>query len=342
VYIDGPFYAGLGDAATEAARLARIGYDGVYTLEGPSDPFMPLAIASEHQPELTIGTAVAVAFPRNPSHIAYQAWDLQRFSKGRFRLGIGSQVRAHIEKRFGVAFDKPASRMADYICAVKAFFRCWQDGERLDHRGEFFQHTLMTPMFNPGPLEWGAPPILLGGVGPRMTEVAGEFADGLIVHPFHCLAFLQEQQLPAFDRGIARSGRERDALDLQVSAMVVTGENEEAYAAAESSIRSLLAFYASTPAYIPPLEAAGYAELQPELNRLSKEGRWDEMSERIDDGMLKAFAVCGEPAEIGPELTRRYGGFVQRLGIYAPYAQDEGVWTRILSDLKAARAAREQ
>ncbi|MEM0955228.1 MAG: TIGR03617 family F420-dependent LLM class oxidoreductase [Pseudomonadota bacterium] len=338
MYIDGPFYAGLGDAAAEAERLARIGYDGVYTLEGPSDPFLPLAIASEHAPGLTIGTAVAVAFPRNPSHIAYQAWDLQRFSGGKFRLGIGSQIRAHIEKRFGVAFDKPASRMADYISAVKAFFRCWQDNEPLDHRGEFFQHTLMTPMFNPGPLEQGPPPILLGGVGPRMTEVAGEFGDGLIVHPFHCLPFLQEQQLPALERGIERSGRSRAEVDLQVSAMVVTGETEEAYQAAESSIRSLLAFYASTPAYLPPLEAAGYAELQPELNRLSKAGEWDVMAERIDDGMLQAFAVCGEPHTIGPELKRRYGDFVQRLGIYAPYAQDEASWTGILEDLKAGRS----
>ncbi len=337
MYIDGPFYAGLGDAAAEARRLSDIGYDGVYTLEGPSDPFLPLAIASEHCPELTIGTAVAVAFPRNPAHIAYQAWDLQRFSKGRFRLGIGSQIRAHIEKRFGVEFDKPASRMADYISAVKAFFRCWQDGERLNHEGEFFRHTLMTPMFDPGPLENGPPPILLGGVGPRMTEIAGEVADGLIVHPFHCLPFLVDQQLPNFERGIAKAGRSREDVDLQVAAMVVTGETEEAYAAAEASIRSLLAFYASTPAYIPPLEAAGYAELQPELNRLSKAGEWDAMAERVDDGMLKAFAVCGEPAEIGPAILERYGSFVQRLGIYAPYAQDRDTWHRIIGDIKSGR-----
>jgi probable F420-dependent oxidoreductase len=192
--VDGPFYAQLAGAADEARRLKAIGYDGVYTLEGSGDPFLPLALAAEHCPGLTIATGIAVAFPRNPSHIAYQAWDLQRFSDGHFMLGIGSQVRAHIEKRFGIDFNPPARRMREYIQAVKAFFKCWQEGAPLDFQGEFYRHTLMTPMFNPGPLDCGPPPVLLGAMGPRMTEVAGEVADGLIVHPFNTLPFLEEQQ----------------------------------------------------------------------------------------------------------------------------------------------------
>ncbi len=341
MHIDGPFYAQLGEAAAEARRLEGIGYDGVYTLEGAGDPFLPLAIASEHCPGLDIATAIAVAFPRNPAHIAYQAWDLQRFSGGRFSLGLGSQVRAHIEKRFGLPFDPPARRMAEYIRAVKAFFSCWQDDAPLAFEGEFYRHTLMTPMFHPGPLETGPPPILLGAVGPKMTAVAGEVADGLIVHPFHSQPFLREQQLVALQDSLANHGRRREDFTLMVSAICVTGNNEEEYRAAEASVRGLLAFYASTPAYRPPLDAVGYGELQPELNRLSKQGRWDEMAGLVDDELLQAFAVCGEPATIAPGLLARYGDIAQRLGIYAPYALPDSCWQGIVGELKAALEQRE-
>ena len=182
--IDGPFYAQLDNAADEAKRLRDIGYDGVYTLEGNADPFFPLLIASEHAPELTISTGIAVAFPRNPSHLAYQSWDLQKFSKGKFMLGLGSQIKAHVEKRFSCEFSKPVARMREHVLATKAFFDCWQNGTRLNFEGEFRQHTLMTPMFNAQPNPYGIPPILLGALGPKMTEMTGEVADGLIVHPF--------------------------------------------------------------------------------------------------------------------------------------------------------------
>ncbi|MCX2981712.1 TIGR03617 family F420-dependent LLM class oxidoreductase [Halieaceae bacterium IMCC14734] len=337
--IDGPFYAQLGDAAREAAQLRDIGYDGIYTLEGAGDPFLPLAIASEHAPELKIATGIAVAFPRNPSHIAYQAWDLQRFSQGRFMLGIGSQVRAHIEKRFGIDFDPPASRMREYIEAVKAFFDCWQNGERLDYRGKYYRHTLMTPMFNPGPLEWGAPPILLGAMGPGMTAVAGEVADGLIVHPFNTMPFLLEQQLPALQRGWEKAGRTGDGYITQVAGIVVTGSTEEEYEAARRTVCGLLAFYGSTPAYLAPMAAIGYEALHPELNTLSKQGRWDEMTDLIDDDMLKAFAVCGEPASIAGQLQDKYAEFTTRLSIYAPYALPPETWKGILTELKAGGAA---
>ncbi|MEZ5569179.1 MAG: TIGR03617 family F420-dependent LLM class oxidoreductase [Halioglobus sp.] len=332
--IDGPFYAPLGNAAAEARRLADIGYDGVYTLEGSWDPFYPLVLAAEHAPQLDIATGIAVAFPRNPMHLAYQAWDLQRFSGGKFLLGIGSQIKTHIEKRFGVPFSPPAARMREYILALKAIFDCWQNGAPMDFRGEYYQHTLMTPMFNAGPLEVGPPPVLLGALGPLMTEVAGEVADGLIVHPFNSMPFLTEHALPAVERGLAKSGRERAAFTLQINAIVITGEDAQAMEAARKSVRDLLGFYASTPAYRPPMDAVGYGELQPELNRLSKEGRWQELGDHIDDTFLEAFATIGAPDEIAAKLRERYGDHADRLAIYAPYAAPDAMWSAIIAELK--------
>jgi probable F420-dependent oxidoreductase len=332
--IDGPFYAQLGDAAAEARRLADIGYDGVYTLEGSWDPFYPLVMAAEHAPELDIATGIAVAFPRNPMHLAYQAWDLQKFSNGKFLLGIGSQVKAHIEKRFGVEFSPPAARMREYIQALKAIFDCWQNGADMAFDGKYFRHTLMTPMFNPGPLDCGPPPVMLGALGPKMTEVAGEVADGLIVHPFNNMPFLSDHALPAVQRGLDKSGRRREHFILQINAIVITGETEEARAIATESVKGLLGFYASTPAYRPPMDAVGYGDLQPELNRLSKEGRWQELGSYIGQDFLEAFATIGEPQEIAGMLRDKYGAHADRLAIYAPYAAPDAMWTSIISQLK--------
>lgn len=334
--IDGPFYAQLGDAAQEAKRLASIGYDGVYTLEGSWDPFYPLVVASEHAPELDIATGIAVAFPRNPMHLAYQAWDLQTFSKGKFFLGIGSQIKPHIEKRFGVEFSPPAARMRDYILAMKAIFNTWQNAEKLDHRGPYYQHTLMTPMFDPGPNAFGPPPILLGALGPKMTEVAGEVADGLIVHPFNTMPFLTEHALPAVTRGLQLSSRSREDFILQINAIVITGETEEAREIAKSSVKSLLGFYSSTPAYRPPMESVGFGDLQPKLNALSKEGKWDELATYIDDDFVDAFTTQGAPEEIADKLREKYGQYADRLAIYAPYAAPDDMWAKIIAELKQA------
>lgn len=333
--IDGPFYAQMSGAADEARRLADIGYDGVYSLEGSWDPFFPLALASEHAPELDIATGIAVAFPRNPSHIAYQAWDLQTFSKGKFSLGIGSQIKAHIEKRFGVEFSQPAARMREYILAVKAFFDCWQNGSKLNFEGKYYRHTLMTPMFNPGPNEYGVPPIMLGALGPKMSEVAGEVADGLIVHPFNSMPFLEEKALPAVKLGLEKSGRSLDDFCLQVNAIIITGETEEQYQAAEESVKNLLGFYASTPAYAPPMAAVGLGDLQPKMNALSKEGKWDELGSYVDDHFVDAFCTRGKPEEIAGKLKEKYGDYADRLAIYAPYAAPDAMWKRIINDLKA-------
>jgi len=334
--LDGPFYAQLADAAEEAKRLAALGYDGVYTLEGSCDPFYPLLLAAEHAPKLEIATGIAVAFPRNPMHLAYQAWDLQKFSEGKFLLGIGSQVKAHIERRFGVEFSPPAARMREYILALKAIFDCWQNAAPLDFRGKYFHHSLMTPMFNPGPNPFGPPPVLLGALGPKMTEVAGEVADGLVVHPFNNMPFLEGQALPAVRRGLVASGRKREDFVVQLNAIVITGENAVARAAATESVKGLLGFYASTPAYKPPMAAIGYGDLQPELNRLSKEGRWQELATHIDQSFLDAFTTSGEPDEIAQQLLDKYGTHADRLAIYAPYAAPDAVWSRIIADLKGA------
>ncbi len=333
--IDGPFYAQLSGAAEEAKRLAAIGYDGVYTLEGSWDPFLPLTLASEHVPHLDIATGIAVAFPRNPMHLAYQAWDLQRFSEGRFLLGIGSQIKAHIEKRFGVDFSPPATRMREYILAMKAIFDCWQNDAPMAFEGDYYRHTLMTPMFNPGPLDCGPPPILLGALGPRMTAVAGEVADGLVVHPFNSMPFITDFTLPALHEGFEKAGRTRDSFLLQINAIVITGETEEDMQAATRSVKDLLGFYASTPAYQPPMEAIGYGDLQPELNRLSKEGRWAELGEAIDDTFLHAFATVAPPGEVADKLLARYGEHADRLAIYAPYAAPDAMWASIIAAIKA-------
>ena len=332
--IDGPFYAQLGDAAAESRRLKTIGYDGIYTLEGSWDPFYPLVMAAEHAPGLHHATGIPVAFPRNPMHLAYQAWDLQKFSNGHFYLGLGSQIKAHIEKRFGIAFDPPASRMREYIQALKAIFDCWQHGSPMDFDGRFYKHTLMTPMFDPGPNPHGIPPVLLGALGPRMTEVAGEVADGLIVHPFNSMRFLENNAMPAVLRGLEKSGRQRTDFILQINAIVITGETEEAISAATESVKGLLGFYASTPAYRPPMEAVGYEDLQPELNALSKQGKWDALGSFIDDDFLEHFTTRGAPSEIAAKLKDKYGQYADRLAIYAPYAAPDDMWRKIIAELK--------
>ncbi|ROS04769.1 putative F420-dependent oxidoreductase [Sinobacterium caligoides] len=332
--IDGPFYATVENAASEAKRLQEAGYDGVYTLEGNTDPFFPLLLAAEHAPGMDIATAIAVAFPRNPAHLAYQAWDLQTMSKGRFSLGLGSQVKAHVERRFGCEFSQPARRMREQILAIKAFFDCFQQGSPLNFDGEFYQHTLMTPMFDAKPNRYGVPNIMLGALGPLMTKVAAEVADGLILHPFNTESFIRERQLSVIDKQLRAQEKERSSFTVSATAICVTGNNEEEYRAAEQSVKGLLAFYASTKAYLPPMEALGYAELQPELNRLTREGRWSEMAALIDDDFLQAFAVCDEPRNMAKRLKQRYGGFSDRLGIYAPYMTMPDVWPGIVASLK--------
>jgi probable F420-dependent oxidoreductase len=328
--------ASLGEIAARAKDLEAFGYDGLLTAETSHDPFFPALVAAEHTDHIDIGTGIAVAFARNPMNLASIGYDLQLFSEGRFILGLGSQIKAHIEKRFSMPWSHPAARMREFILAMRAIWACWNDGEKLDFRGDFYRHTLMTPFFNPGPSPYGAPKVFLAAVGERMTEVAGEVADGIIIHGFTTERYVKEVTLPAIERGLARAGRARSEFQISGPLFVVTGTDEAAFEQAAQATRQQIAFYGSTPAYRGVLDLHGWGDLQTELNALSKQGEWVKMGSLIDDEILRTFAVVAEPEGVGAELQRRYGGVVDRCSFYAPYRSDPERWRAVIDDLKAA------
>ena len=308
------------DAAHRAEALKEAGASGVFTFEGPHDVFTPLVLASQVR-GLDVMSNVAIGFPRNPIQLAHQAHDLQSLSEGRFILGLGTQVRAQIEKRYGAEFDRPVERMAELVGALRAIFDTWATGERLNFRGEYYRHTLMTPTFVPAPSPYGAPPIYLGALGPRLTRAAGEVADGLLVMPFGSKKYLHESTMPAVRAGLAASGRSETDFEVvpEVIVSVATDRDSD-----HLSTRRLLAFYGSTPAYKPVLDAHGWGDLQPELNAMSKQGRWQEMSSLITDEILHTIAACGTPAEVAAHVRDRVHGISDRLCLYqtGPIATD--------------------
>lgn len=302
-------------AADRARELVAAGVDGLFTFEGPHDVFLPLAAAAGAV-ETDLMTNVAIAMPRSPMHLAHTAWDLQLMSRGRFRLGLGSQIRPHIEKRYGATWSPPAARMREIIQAVKAILTSWQDGTRLEFRGEHTQHTLMPPTFVPGPNPYGAPPVLLGALGPVMTRTAAEVADGLLVMPFHSDRHFAERTLPAVREGLDRAGR--DAIDIYPQAILAMGRTVAEQEAATVGVRGLLAFYGSTPAYRPVLDVEGWGDVQPELNALSKQGDIAAMMALVTDEMIDTIAVRGTPEECAAELGRRFGAVADRVCCYFP------------------------
>jgi probable F420-dependent oxidoreductase len=332
--------AGLEDAPVHAHRLEQLGLDGAFTFEGPHDAFTPLILAAGATTTLELATNVAIAFPRNPVQLAHQAYDLQLLTRGRFSLGLGSQIRAQVEKRYGASFDRPVARMREMVGALRAIFATWETGAPLDFRGEFWSHTLMPPLFNPGPNPYGPPPIALGGLGPQMLRLASEVADGVLVMPFNTAAHFAARSLPAIEEGVARAGRDRSSLTVTGEVIVCCGRTEEEMEAARVAGRWLLSFYASTPAYRPVLEAEGWETLQPELNGLSKSGRWDEMPSLIDDGMLGALAAVGSPNEVALDIANRFGGQVDRVGFYTPSLINEETLGEMVSALASTAAPR--
>jgi probable F420-dependent oxidoreductase len=320
----------LADVATEVAELATAGLDGCFTFEGQGDVFFPLVVAAEHS-GLDLYPNLAIAFPRSPMHLAYQAWDLQRLSGGRFALGLGTQIRPHIERRYSATWHKPVDRMRELVEAVRAVFTCWQEGGRLDFRGDHYELTLMGPAFDPGPLEVGPPPIWVGALGPRMTRMVAGAADGLLLHPFATESFLHDHTLPLVAEGLAAADRGADELTIVCEAIVCAYRTEAEQQIAEAGTRWLLAFYGSTPAYRPVLESVGYGELQPELNRLSKQDRWDEMAGLIDEPLLRRISVSGTPAEVGAQFEERFGAVADRLGFYLPYEVAPGLLAEIVA-----------
>ena len=336
--VEGNISGNLRDAGAQARKLEGAGYSGAWSAETNHDPFFPLLLAAEHTTTLEVGTSIAIAFARNPMTLANVGWDLQAYSKGRFILGLGSQIKPHITKRYSMEWSHPAPRMRELVLAMRAIWDTWQNGTPLDFRGEFYKHTLMTPFFTPPASDWegfGAPKVVLAGVGEIMTEVAGEVADGFICHAFTTEKYMREVTLPALARGRAKVGKTMEGFEITGPGFVVTGGSDEEIEKAAAGTRQQIAFYGSTPAYRGVLEAHGWGDLQTELNTLSKRGQWVEMGNLIDDDVLQAFAVVGTPEELAPQLKARYGDIIQRISFYTPYDNDRERWGQVLADLKA-------
>ena len=323
IKIDGGIPNRLEQVAEAAGALEQQGYDGGWSFETSHDPFLPLLLAAEHTSRLELGTNIAVAFARNPMTVANVGWDLQAFSKGRFILGLGTQIQPHIEKRFSMPWSHPARRMREFVSALHAIWSAWKDGTKLRFEGDFYTHKIMTPMFTPEPQPYPAPKVFLAAVGEAMTEMCGEVADGHLGHPMVSQRYLNEVTMPALLRGMQRCGRDRGDFEVSGEVMVATGENDADLTAAMTATRKQIAFYGSTPAYRQVLELHGWGDLHAELNRLSKQGEWDAMGSLIDDEMLAAFAVVGPVDQVGAALRRRCEGEIDRvLPIFYGASQD--------------------
>jgi probable F420-dependent oxidoreductase len=326
---------GLDDVSDRAAALSLAGADGVYCAEGPHDVFLPLTLAAGNVPDLDIMTNAAVALPRSPIHLAHTAHDLHVLSGGRFRLGLAPQVRAHITRRFGLEWSSPVARMRELVGALRAIFDSWQESTSLHFEGEFYRHTLMTPMFNPGPSHVGTPPILLGALGPRMTSMTAEVADGIMILPFNSRRSLTDLTMASVGVGMDRRDLSLGSFEVVCGAIVGVGEDAAAIDRARLGARALLGFYGSTPAYRPVLEAEGRAELQSELAGLVRQGRWDELGGRIPDDLLDAVAICGTPLECAERLRAKVGDVADRLALFTPVTPTDGVMAQLLSSLRA-------
>ncbi len=313
----------LGGPLAEAARLARraeaLGFDGVWTSETQHDAFLPLVLAADHTTRLELGTSIAVAFGRSPLVTAHLAWDLAALSQGRFLLGLGTQVKGHIERRYGLAWDSPGPRLKEYIQALRAIWDCWQHGTPLNYQGQFYSHTLMTPFFNPGPIAHPRIPIHIAGVQPYMCRLAGDLCDGFQVHPFHSAKYLQEVVLPNVEAGLKSSGRSRADICLASSVFIVTGASQHEVDNAARSVKSQIGFYASTRNYRIILECHGWGQVARDLTRKSIEGDWEAMAALITDEMLDAFAIVGTPEEIPAKLRLRYTDLLDRLSVYETF-----------------------
>ena len=306
----------------EAVAAEAGGYDGIGLPETRSDVFVSAALAARATSRISVQTGIAVAFARNPMSVAVQANDLQLVAGGRFRLGLGSQVRPHVERRFGMPWSRPADRMEEFVAAVRAVWARWETGDRLHFQGEFYRHTLMTEFFDPGPNPHGNPPVLLAAVGPRMTAVAGRVGDGLLCHSLTSPAYLREVTLPAVRE--ARGGS-LDGFTVSLPVLVSLGADPDDRAKADAAVRRQIAFYASTPAYRAVLDHHGWGDLHERLNGLSRRQAWDEMADAIDDDVLDTFAVGGTPDEVAATVVERYGDLLDNVALYTPEPVDPGL-----------------
>jgi probable F420-dependent oxidoreductase len=322
--VDGGVGWDLDKVGAEAKALEDMGYSGVMTAETSHDPFFPLVVAAMNTQRVELMTGISVAFARTPMVLANIGHDLNAVSKGRFVLGIGSQIRPHITKRFSMPWSAPAARMREFILAMRAIWATWHEGKPLEFAGRFYTHTLMTPFFTPTNNEYGAPRVFLAAVGPLMTEVAGEVADGVIIHAFTTEKYLRETTLPALEKGFERAGKSRKDFEISYPVFVVTGKDDQAIEAAKIATKRQIAFYGSTPAYKPVLDSIGVGHLQSDLNSMSKQGRWEEMGHLITDDILKEFAVIGAASTIAGQIKSRYGDLIDRTSAaYANIAKED-------------------
>lgn len=305
--------------SAEAGGAAR----GLFVAEAAHDPLVALAVAAVSSERIELGTSVAVAFARTPMELAYSAYDVQRLSGGRFILGLGSQIKPHITRRFAMPWSQPADRMAEYVRALRAIWGSWQTGEPLAFDGDFYQHTLMPPLFSPGPLEVPSPRVWVAAVGPRMVEVAGAVADGIICHPLLSRSYLEEVLAPQVHASRTAHGRADAPFEFSTLVLVATGRTEEQLAAAVRGVRHQIGFYASTPAYAAVLEHHGWGDLHTEANALTKAGRWSDLAGLVDDEVLATFAVVGELDTVGQAFRDRFAGIADRATTSMPYDADE-------------------
>ncbi|HNP72332.1 MAG TPA: TIGR03617 family F420-dependent LLM class oxidoreductase [Kouleothrix sp.] len=329
--------AHLRDVAATARAAEELGFAGLWAAETQHNGFFPLVLAAEHTSRVELGTAVAIAFPRSPMVMAQNAWDLQALSGGRFLLGLGTQVKAHIERRYGMAWDAPVARLRDYIGALRAIWHSWQTGEKLDYHGQFYQHTLMTPFFNPGPIANPHIPIYIAGVNEGLARLAGETCEGFHVHPFHSVAYINQVVRPQVVAGASRAGRAPGDVALVSSVFAITGRNAAEIEAARDAAREQIAFYASTPTYRVVLACHGWEDIGEQLSRLAAMKRWSQMSALVGDEMLEVFTVQAPPDRIGAALRARYTGVLDRVFCYMPYTPGplDELWRAMIAAVHA-------
>ncbi len=333
MYIDAAIAGGNLREVPALARAAEaIGFDAVWTSETQHEAILPLPLVAEHTQRIQFGTAIAVAFARSPTILAHAAWDLAAQSGGRFILGLGTQVKAHIERRFGMTWESPADKLRETILALRAIWDCWQNGQPLNLRGKFYKLTLMTPFFNPGPIPTPRIPIFIAGVNTGLCRLAGQFADGFLVHPNHTAPYLRQIVMPAIESGLAEAGRKRGDIQLSGSVFVITDDAER------EAVRAQVSFYASTPSYRPVLQVHGWSEVGERLSHRASRGQWAEMPGEISDEMLDEFAVVGKPNELAGKLMNRYSGLLDRITLYVPFVpgENEQRWRDLIADLHAA------
>jgi probable F420-dependent oxidoreductase len=326
-------------SAGETARAAEdLGFAGLWTSETKHDAFLPLAIAANETERIELGTSVAIAFSRSPMEMAQTAWDLQDLSGGRFILGLGTQVKAHVRRRFSMPWDRPVARLREYIGALRAIWGSFQTDEPLKFEGEFYRHTLMTPFFNPGPIEHPEIPVYIAGVNPGLARLAGELCDGFHVHPFHSPEYVRRTVKPAITEGAEKESRHPEEVELATSVFVITGESGEEVGEQREKMRAQISFYASTPTYRTVLEAHGWEEVGERLGKLARDKRWEEMPELITDEMLRAFTVEAAPDEVGCALKERYEGLIDRVALYEPFipGEKDEFWRATIASVHAA------